>query len=129
MKRSNRVLHRRRRRRGWVIVDIITGLIILMVLLVTLSAAMARQRRGEQKLADTRAAMRLAEQTATALQLAQPPPAPAEGETIEILPIQPADGIAGKSWVRIRVTQKGRTATLVALAPTPSAAPSTGGAK
>ena len=101
-------------------IDIITGLIILMVLLVTLTAAMARQRRGEQKLADTRSAMRLAEQTATALQLGQSPPAPGEGETIEVLAIQPAEGIAGKSWVRIRVTQNGRTATLVAVAPTPS---------
>jgi len=100
--------------------DVITGLIVLLVLLATFSVALIRQQRGEQRLADTRAAVRLAEQTATALQLGQSPPTPVEGAAIEIVPLQSAEGMPGRSWVRIRVTNNGRSATLVALAPTPA---------
>jgi hypothetical protein len=98
--------------------DMITGLIVLLVLIATFSAALLRQQRGQQKLSDTRAAIRLAEQTASALQLGEAPPAPPEGESIEIVPVssQEAKPPAGHAWVRIRVTNNGRSATLVALA-------------
>jgi type II secretory pathway pseudopilin PulG len=114
----HRQRHRRRRRAGWIMLDMITGLIILLVLIATFSAALLRQQRGQQKLADTRAAMRLAEETASLLQLGQAPPAPPEGESIEVVPLSSPDQTppAGHAWVRIRVTNNGRTATLVALA-------------
>ena len=123
---------RRRRSSGWILLDLITGLIILLVLLTTLTAALSRHHRGEQQLADTRAAVRLAEQTATALQMGYTPPTPPEGESIEIVPLPPSSPAnepkspVGHAWVRIRVTNRGRAATLVAL--TPSTQPA-GGAK
>ena len=66
---NRRVVKCRAGRAGWIMLDMITGLIILLVLIATFSAALLRQQRGQQKLADTRAAVRVAEQTATALQL------------------------------------------------------------
>jgi type II secretory pathway pseudopilin PulG len=103
-------------------VDVITGLLILVVLTALFATALARQTRGAQRLAESRAAMRLAERTLTALQSGQPPPAPPaapadEGSAIEIAPLGPADGAPGRAWVRVTVTRNGRTsATLIGLA-------------
>jgi hypothetical protein len=138
----------RKSRGGWILLDLITALIILLAVMATLTAALARQQRNERKLADTRAAMRLAEETATALQWGQVPPAPPEGESVEIVPLQPqsqpasqptpatpekpatsATTPAGHTWVNIRVTHNGRAATLVALTPAKATTRPTGGAK
>jgi type II secretory pathway pseudopilin PulG len=127
----------RESRGGWILLDLITALIILLALMATLTAALVRQQRNERKLADTRAAMRLAEETATALQWGQVPPAPPEGESVEIVPSQPPSQPtpatpatpAGQTWVNIRVTHNGRAATLVALTPAKATTRPTGGAK
>jgi hypothetical protein len=124
----NRMLAAHQRRRGgWVILDTVCGLLVLVTLTATVAASLIRQHNGERKLADTRAAMRLAEETATALQLGEAPPTLDENAAIEIAPLRPADGMPVKSWVRVRVTQNGRSASLIALVRADAIAPTKGG--
>jgi type II secretory pathway pseudopilin PulG len=107
-----------RRRCAFLIAEAIMGLAIIVILTAVLSVALVRQNRASHKLSDSRAAERAAERTLTALQVRRPPPAPEEGSVIEIIPIQPAAGVGDLVWVQVRVTHRGRTATLVGLAPT-----------
>ena len=104
------------RRRGFMVIETITGLILIIALAATLTAALVRQHTAAQKLSDSRAAMRLAEETITALQLGRPPPAREEGVVIEIAPLAPAQGSPDHAWVRVRVTLRtGRSVSLTAL--------------
>ena len=52
------------------------ALAIVLILLTVLTVAVSRQRRGSERLADSRAAIRLAEETITALQTGAAAPAP-----------------------------------------------------
>jgi type II secretory pathway pseudopilin PulG len=119
---------RQRRRRGFLLIDAVVAMGIILLLTLVLTVAVTRQQRTTAKLADTRDAVRLAEQTLTALQAGEPAPAPPEGSVIDILPAGPVKEAAGLAWVTVRVTHHGRSATLVGLAraaAAPSTAPAT----
>ena len=107
---------RRRPQRGFMLVETIGGLIIIIALTATLATALIRQHNAARKLSDTRAAMRLAEETMTALQLGQPPPTQEEGVVIEIAPLGAAEGSPNHAWARVHVTMRnGRGASLIGL--------------
>jgi type II secretory pathway pseudopilin PulG len=104
-----------RRRRGWVFIDAITALAIVLIMLAVLATAVSRQRRGAERLAETRAAVRMAEDTLTALQSSVPPPAAPQGVTVTVHPteVQPAlPAPAGSEWVEVTIAMNGRSTTL-----------------
>jgi len=119
-------LTRRRRRRqprnGYIATDAIIALAIVLMLLAVLSVAASRQRRGSERLADSRAAIRVAEETITALQTGATPPAAPQGMTVQVRatpPAQPAqlalEAPSGSKWVDVLVSYNGRSSTLSGL--------------
>jgi type II secretory pathway pseudopilin PulG len=113
----NSAPHRRRRNRGgWFITDAIVAMGIILILIAALATAATRDRRGGDRLADSREAIRLAEQTLTALQAGAAPPTPLEGATIEITPLHSVETIPGFAWVRVQVTNHSRIGSLTGLA-------------
>jgi type II secretory pathway pseudopilin PulG len=117
-------LPRRRRRRrqdryGYIATDAIIALAIVLMLLAVLTIAASRQRRGSDRLADSRAAIRLAEETITALQTGATPPTAPGGMTVQIRatpPAQPAlEAPSGSTWVDVLVSYNGRSSTLSGL--------------
>src|SRR3954469_18237768 len=103
-------LPRRRRRRqyrtGYIAADAIVALGIVLTLLGVLTVAVSRQRRGSERLADSRAAIRLAEETITALQTGAAPPAAPEGTKIDVRATPTPAGLevpSGSTWVDVHV--------------------------
>ena len=91
------------------------ALAIVLIMLGVLTTAVARQRRGADRLAETRAAVRLAEDTLTAMQTGTARPNALEGTTISVKPteVQPALAApAGNMWVDVTVSRNGRSTTL-----------------
>jgi type II secretory pathway pseudopilin PulG len=107
--------HPSRNRRGWFLMDAIFAMGIIVLLAAVLASAVSRQRKGSDRLAASREAIRLAEQTITALQIGQSAPTAPEGATIEILPISSPKEVPGFEWVTIRVTRDGRKSELIGL--------------
>ena len=99
--------------------DAVTALAIVLILLSVLAVAISRQQRGSQRLADTRAAVRLAEDTITAMQHGATRPTPPEGTKIIVRPGTAQPGILapnGCTWVEVEVTYAtGRTTRLSGL--------------
>jgi type II secretory pathway pseudopilin PulG len=119
-------LPRRRRRQqlrnGYIATDAIIALAIVLMLLAVLSIAASRQRRGSERLADSRAAIRVAEETISALQTGATPPAAPKGMTVQVRatspaqPAQPAlEAPSGSTWVEVLVSYNGRSSTLSGL--------------
>ena len=108
---------RRRVRRAFFAADTIIGIGVVAVLLATLSAAMLRQQRASDRLAESRQAVRLAEQTLTALQTSQPRPAPPANVTVTVTPLDAPTAAPGCIWVRVTVARGARTQTLAGMAP------------
>jgi hypothetical protein len=99
--------HRRGHGGGWIMTDAVMALAIVLILLMVLTVAVSRQRRGGERLADSRAAIRLAEATITALQTGATPPAAPEGMAVTVRPaaVQPGTNVpAGTAWVDVIVT-------------------------
>jgi type II secretory pathway pseudopilin PulG len=107
----------RRHPRGFFLTDTIVGIGILVVLSIVLTVAIVQFRKGAARLADSRSAQRLAEQTLLALQSGQATPTAAEGETIDIAPLPAAsetrDLPTGCTWVRVRTSHDARAAELI----------------
>jgi type II secretory pathway pseudopilin PulG len=107
------------RRRGWVAADAITALAIVLILLGVLTTAVTRQQRGANRLAETRAAVRLAEDTLTAMQSGAKPPATPDGMKVTVRPAEAKSELAAPPafvWVDITITHRGRDTTLSGLA-------------
>ena len=108
-----------RSRGGWVMTDAVTALAIVLILLSVLAVAISRQQRGSQRLADTRAAVRLAEDTITAMQHGATRPTPPEGTKVTVRPAATQPGMPapnGCAWVDVEVTYAtGRTTRLSGL--------------
>jgi type II secretory pathway pseudopilin PulG len=114
----------RRRRRceldrsGYVAADAIMALAIVAILLTVLAVAVARQRRGSERLADSRAAVRLAEETITAMQTGATLPQAPDGMTVHVRPLQTEHGLrvpGGCAWVDVQVSYNGRSSSLSGL--------------
>jgi type II secretory pathway pseudopilin PulG len=99
--------------------DAIMALAIVLILLMVLTVAVSRQRRGGERLADSRAALRLAEATITALQTGGKPPAAPDGMSVTVRPAQVQPGAKvpdGTLWVDVNVTYgNARTSSLCGL--------------
>ena len=111
----------RTRRTGYVATDAIMALAIVLVLIGILTTAVARQRRGGERLAESRAAVRLAEATLTAMQTASPPPAVPEGFVVRVRSAEAPNGLripTGCAWVDVEVSFSGRSTRLAGLART-----------
>ena len=108
----------RKPRTGYMAADAIMALAIAAILLTVLTVAVARQRRGSERLADSRAAVRLAEETITALQAGAAPPAAPPGTTVQVRPLTTPHELnppPGSTWVEVTVTFNGRTSHLAGL--------------
>ena len=98
-----------RRRRGFLAIDAVMALAIVMILTMALTVAVTRQNLASQKLAETRAAMRLAEATMIALQTGQTPPAAPTGASVRVQRLDaPGEVPRGCAWTTITVTLNGR---------------------
>lgn len=109
------------------------GLVIVAALALALAAVLGRQHRAVQKLADTRAAMQLAESVLTDLQAGRTREKTSdEGDvSVELKPAETAASGApatAGAWVEVVVRVRGGRASLVGPAPQPVAA-STGSAR
>jgi hypothetical protein len=81
---------------------------------------LARQTRVSQRLAESRAAQRLAESVLLDLQCgrsAQLPQGTAEPR-VDVQALDGASGVGTSRWVRVEVTYDGRRASLIGLVPT-----------
>ena len=99
--------------------DAIMALAIVVILLGVLTVAVSRQRRGSERLADSRAASRLAEETITAMQTGAPPPASPEGMKVQVRAAATPPSLevpTGSTWVDVQVTYgNGRASSLSGL--------------
>ncbi len=109
-------------RRGFMLMDALGGIILVASLATILAVAINRQSRAEQKLADIRAAARMAEEVATDLQT-QPAPAVEKAARVDVsVTIHALDtaAISGHAWAEITVTRRDSSARLLALVPAKS---------
>jgi hypothetical protein len=96
-----------RRRRGWVFIDAVWGMILISALAGIFVTAANREQAGLQKLADTRAACRLAEETILDLQQGKGLPNLEADEKVEIVKLNPQG-----TWIHVDATVRGRPAEL-----------------
>lgn len=108
---------RKRIRRGWLAADTMIGLAIVLALLTTLGAALAKQQRASDRLAETRASVRLAEQTLIAMQTSQEAPVAPPDVTITVTALHASGGAPTLKWVRVTVARSNRVQSLVGLVP------------
>jgi type II secretory pathway pseudopilin PulG len=101
--------------------DALIGLMIVGTLGLILATAVGTQYRAQQKLADLRAANRLAERVLLNLQHGQTPPT-LPNTVVKIRPIK-GDAPKGYAWTAVEVTVRGRHAILYGIVPTPGGAP------
>jgi type II secretory pathway pseudopilin PulG len=107
----------RGRRRGYMLLDAVMGLAMVGILTTALVVAINRQHRAEQKLADSRAAVRLAERALAEMQASGKAPARDERTRIEVRLVD--GGVDGRDqvWVEVIAASGDSTATLLGLVP------------
>ena len=91
------------------------GLILVVALMAVMAAMVWRHNLAGHKLADSRAALRLAERTLAELHSGGPV-AQARGVQVRRLSAGP---VAGTHWVEVQAIVDGRSATLVGLVAEP----------
>ena len=107
-------MRRHRFRAGWFFLDTVMAIAIVAILLIVLTAAVTRQRKAADRLADSRDAMRLAEQTMTSLQSGRAvTQAPGGGIRVEKLDT-PSD-LPQCAWARVTVTRGNSSRELIGL--------------
>ena len=106
---------RARQRRGFFTADFMIGLGLTMIVGTLLVVAVNRQSRGTDRLAQTRAAVSLADRTITALQTGDAVPQAGEGEKIEVQKLDTPSGVKGMAWAAVKTQVNGRSATLTGL--------------
>jgi hypothetical protein len=120
--------------------DVLAGLVIVGALTMALAGVLGRQHRAVQKLADTRAAMQVAETVLTDLQSRRGGPGPGPGAaadtSVDVRPAVAADpadsGARAGKWVEVVVTVRAGRASLVGAVPASAAvtpAPNPGDAR
>src|SRR2546423_1357088 len=107
----------RSRRRGLFAMDAMVGLALVVMLSMLLAVAATRRDRAQRKLADSRAAVRMAEQVLISLQSGQAGPTASPTDAISILPVQSGVLNGELRWVEVRVTHNGQTASLIGAVP------------
>jgi hypothetical protein len=110
-------------RRGFFVADIGIGLAIIGLVAVLLVTAVGRHNKAAARLADSRAAVRVAESVLISLQTGAEVPADAEATVrIERSPAAAAAGVHWE-WASVTVTYRGRSAVLNGLVPAEGGTP------
>jgi hypothetical protein len=105
-------------RRGWVFIDAVWGMILLSLLAGILATAANRQQVGLARLSDTRAAVRLAEQTLFDLQQRRPLSNLNSDESISVVKLNQLG-----TWVDAKAIVRGRSADLIGYIPPAAESP------
>lgn len=105
-------------RRGFLVLDVVGGLMLMLVTVVLLAGITGRSRIAARRLADDRAATRLAE--TTLLRLAADGSATID-DAVHVTPLDTA-APPGLRWVNATSNLNGRRATIVGLVQVPTAA-------
>jgi hypothetical protein len=84
---------------------------------IILSGAVYRQRSAEAGLADSRAAVHLAEHALLNLQHGQPIPATDHSMQLSISPVAGGDVPAGFKWARVQASVHGHERSLIGIVP------------
>jgi hypothetical protein len=113
-------------RRAFFAADLIIALGLTVTVGTLLVVAVSRHNRGADRLAETREAVSLAENTMIALQTGQPIPHAAQGQKIQVQKLDTPSGVEGMAWATVKTVVNGRSATLTGLVR--ASATSTGGA-
>jgi hypothetical protein len=98
-----------RRRKAFFTIDGIAGMIVMSALLIVLAVAAGQRNKAVGRLADTRAASRLAEKTLLDLQQGLKI---APSSDVKITPLPQVEGGATQ-WIQVEATVSGRTVTLI----------------
>jgi hypothetical protein len=105
--------------RGFFTAEAIIGLALLAMIMILLAVALGREQKVMNRLADSRAALRLAEETLTALQ--SKTAAPQAG--VRVMKLDAPCDAPGCSWAKVQATVNGRSATLIGVVPSASLPP------
>ena len=110
-------------RRGFLMLDVMTGLLLLLVTIALFTNVAAHSRVAAKRLADDRAAVRLAETTLLIRNTRTPTATDARVELVMLDTAAPID----RGWARATATVNGRRAEIVGLISTtrPTTQPAT----
>ena len=86
-------------------VDALLSMAVIVIIAAALAASTAQQRKAQVRLAESREAVRLAEQVLTALQSRQSAPTPPDGTDVRVFSLECDDVPSGWNWVTIRITR------------------------
>jgi len=110
-----------KRRSGFLLADAVVGLALLGIIAGMLAVALNRQQLALRRLADSRAACRLAENTLANLRSGRAAPHPAaDTDTVRWRRIDLPRPPAGMVWVQVDATVNGRQNSLIGLVPSSS---------
>jgi hypothetical protein len=101
-------------RSGFLVADILLGLVLLGVATTFVAVAARQSAAATQRLAQTRAAARLAEEVITSLQAGEPVPSE-DGGQVEVERLASPVAFEGFAWARVTVRRDGREVRLVGL--------------
>ena len=114
-------------RRGYMLIDVMGALMIVAALAVSLAVGLGRQHRMAQKMADTRAALAVAEAVLADLQAGKPSRQAQLAADADVkVQVRPAAGGrpgAKTEWVEVEVTVRAGRAALTGAVPGGSGAP------
>jgi type II secretory pathway pseudopilin PulG len=114
-----------RPRRGWLLLEVLGSMFIITLLAAVLFTASEQDRKGLDRLSDSRAAARVAEAALTMMQSGQSPAASDDAARISIHPLsQPAD-LPKLTWVQVHAVVGRDQADIVGLVPVSSVAGAT----
>ena len=112
-----------RSRRGIFAAETIVALGLIVLLGVLLATAVGKHHRGSTRLAESRAAVNLAEDVLTALQGGQPLPQTSPGTSFKLEKLDTASPVKGMIWATVHTQVNGRAAALTGLVPASAADP------
>jgi hypothetical protein len=106
----------RKSKRAFFTTDALVGLIVVAALASALAVTAGQQRRSITRLANSRAAIHLADRAMVSLQTSRTLPETSADEGIAVAPL-PDDAPPGQQWVCVTATVRGRSFELVGLVP------------
>lgn len=113
-------LFARSRRHAFMAVDMLFGIIIVMSVAAALAGILRHQRAAEIALANSRAAVHLAEHALLNLQHGQALPRPGNDERLSIQPAATGHAPAGFAWAKVDAVVRGQHRALLGVVPASS---------
>jgi type II secretory pathway pseudopilin PulG len=108
-------VRQRHHRRGIFIAETITAIGLIALIGVLLAVAVGRHHRGSDRLAESRAAVNLAEDALTALQAGQAIGQSAPGISVKVEKLDTPASVPGMVWATVQTQVNGRGATITGL--------------